>query len=210
MSDDNQEEHKVRYASEVIAELEKKIDILLASVQTIEATIRTLDMNYKISSNKLNSIIEVISKPQPPVNLSAHTSTTAPVLQSPKSTVILAEDTPQVAEVPTVRRRNKDEKPADAAKSIAVQQKVTRLVDGKQQPAFLASVEIRDLNNKVIKSTKTNASGVWNEVLPHGKYIVTIKRLGNSVSEALDITQKIEVSGDSNLQLQPIIHNPKS
>lgn len=115
MSDDNQEEHKVRYASEVIAELEKKIDILLASVQTIEATIRTLDMNYKISSNKLNSIIEVISKPQPPVNLSAHTSTTAPVLQSPKSTVILAEDTPQVAEVPTVRRRNKDEKPADAA-----------------------------------------------------------------------------------------------
>lgn len=213
MSDLNpEEEHKVRYASEVIAELEKKIDTLLTVVSNIEASIRILDMNYKITSNKLNSIIESINKtPTQSQVLSASTSNVTPKLtQSPKAAVILAEDFTQVSEVSTTKRKTKEEKVLDSNKSIAVQQKVVRMVDGKLKPEFLANVEIKDLNNKVVKITKTNSNGVWNEVLPHGKYIINIKKVGNAVSEPLDINQKIEVSGNSNLQLEQLVYTPKS
>jgi hypothetical protein len=83
-----------RKASDIILELENKIDILLGLC-------RTQDLNIKILSNKLNSVMELLNKKENKITIeTVNTSTSTPVIP------ISAESTLPMESFPKGFRRN--------------------------------------------------------------------------------------------------------
>ena len=144
MSTDNND----RKATDILLDLEAKIDKALAYLATI-------DMNHKLLLNKLNS-------------LSTKEPQDLPVQSPPKPEYVFSdvddpmedESIPPELEVdknPTGKRRAARGQNLDV-KMVPVQQKIT-YPDGSN--VCVAKVEIHDSTGKLVKQMRTNQVGKW-------------------------------------------------
>lgn len=86
---------------------------------------------------------------------------------------------------------------------VPVQQKC---VDAKSKAIFMASVEIiNPATNAVIEKTRTNAVGKWSASLPHGKYKVNIKKMGEDKKSKVDVSQELVIDDRTPNDLPMII-----
>lgn len=241
-------EEKTRKATDVILSLENKIDILLAINQS-------QDLNIKLLSNKLNSLIEKVEKLE-----FKEQNILQPNYQKPKSMgakIEAVDDFPlmkdfkiQVNENSVSSRRgnrspneevqdylnskkqepqeellwdpNRPKKPSippapESVKFVEVAPaKITtdrgeeinnslskvpviqRIVDKKNNKSvFMAEVEIKDLENKLIYKTKTSGTGKWEASILPGEYRVFIKKSSknaNNTIDRLEVVQDLTIS----------------
>jgi len=81
-----------------------------------------------------------------------------------------------------------------------------RFPDGK--PILLASIEILDLNDEILNRTRTNTKGSWKAPLLPGIYKIHLLKnyLGDDSKKPIDLTYEIEVSDDeeTSVTLPPI------
>lgn len=160
------DEKPIKKASELLVEINQKLDSLLGIVRNQDLLLKTL--NNRISKNS-QSI-------PPPENK---------IINS--STELVSDD--EFVQV------NTDEFNAEIQKSggkkVAVQQRVT-YSDGKN--ICLASVEITGDNLKSSKKLKTNAMGKWIAVLEPGNYVVRISKPANKNKQVITISSSFTVT----------------
>lgn len=105
------------------------------------------------------------------------------------------EDTASL-EFPTAKEKSKEK---NTDKQISVQQKIT---DIEGSNLFMANVEIFDLNDVLIKKTKTNQTGKWLAQLPVGAYNVNVTKVGANNKPSINVKYSIEITNEnSNLEL---------
>lgn len=214
-----------RKASDVLLELESKINTLLNLVSSQDLTIKLL-------TNKVNALTDSIKK----------TASAAP--EAPKFKIEAVEENKKVQYTPEFkiemdnsptgfRRTSRPETysndqtsspvfpmqlpkmdkvpeivvPAPQEKKSASNDKNTdanvnaipimqRVVDKNGKSIFLAEVEIINMNNgETVYSTKTNGTGKWMASLPVGNYRVFLRKRESSTKEKLEVSQDIQVDG---------------
>lgn len=223
-----------RKASDVLIDLELKINTLLQLV-------RSQDINIKILSNKLNALLD--SKPIENISMESENIT--------NKIQISAEDKLPIEQFPPALRRNSrpetynssnndqftDYKPTSDAEVIVdfkdkpikngfvkldlpneeVNDKNDqnhmvipvhqRVVDRNGKSVFLADVDIINLdNNKSVFKTRTNGTGKWMASLNPGNYNIIIQKRESVSKEKVKIEQSLTILPDSSLiELQMII-----
>lgn len=211
------EDVKIKKASEVLFDLDRKVNALMEMV-------RSLDLNIKTISNKLNllsksgQVNQVVSAPKfvaetdtisiPFSNKDVEFVQASPIVEdnfgdlgrrggrndiSHKSQPKPAKDiTPEVL-VPTYKKEVAfvdyvDTTPVNSDTLIPVFQKVQN-DDGKS--IFLAEVVIKNIKTNKIEKTRTNGAGKWSHSLPIGKYEITISKKLPNLKEKKEIKQTI-------------------
>lgn len=218
-----------RLASEVILELEQKINNILNIVQA-------LDLNIKIISNKLNSI-----------NISANSgkidqpqySASLPEDDDPKHIKVPASN-PEIIDPSKISNRrgsrhevydnSKPEAkikepeiivPINQKQEIIVNQSnqsnqkpienaipiMQRIIDKNGKSIFLANIEILDAENgSLVYKTRTNGTGKWMASLAPMKYKVLTSKLEQLTKEKITSLQEIIIDGKTSpLQLPDFI-----
>jgi len=201
-------------ASDVILEMNAKINSLLDMV-------RSLDLNMKIISNKLNLIQNKTS----PYVAETQVIKTAPTIISPDVELIKSNQLKEINNSESFSKRGSRNdvstekfiapKPIPAEKIIVSKKEevfkdynddpplvegalipVSQKVYGENgKPIFLAEISIRNTKTNKIVKTKTSGRGVWQMPLEVGKYeIIVGKRLVNS-KEKKEIKQIVVIDG---------------
>lgn len=226
-------ESNIRKASEIIVDLEVKVDKMLGLIQSLEYNIRLL-------SNKVSLLEEKLEKSNPIPKFSIEQ---ANVKDTPTETYFSPEEYLKVDEAPTgFRRTSRPEtfsnvpfmqqpqptkKPPSTAEILVKNQEPTppnvevntqkmyqntiptiqRVVDRNGKSVFLADVEILDTNtNNLVLKTKTNGTGKWMASLPIGDFKVILKKRNPISKEKEEVVQPLHVDGSkSPLELQTLI-----
>jgi hypothetical protein len=201
-------EKVVKKGSELLVEIDHKLDILLGIVRNQDLLLKTLNnkigkinviQNSTISNTNgtnTDSNIEYIkpieyNKPLLHIdtgtnNNSSLISDTGNIQHSQQKKELVSDD--EFVQV------NTDHFDAEIAKSggkkVAVQQRVT-YDDGKN--ICLASVEITGDNLKSSKKLKTNAMGKWVAVLEPGNYVVSVTKPGNKNKQNIALSRAFTV-----------------
>lgn len=222
-----------RKATEVLLELESKLDVLLNIV-------RSQDLNIKVLSNKLNALISAKTVPQgaptvevadskripgSPIQIPISAEDKIPVETSPQGfrrtsrpetysqPVAKTKIAPKIPEaeaiVPeqvttTSASKTKNSDKNPYVNSVPVQQ---RVVDQNGKSVFLADVEVIDIESgdKVAK-TRTNGTGKWMAALAVGNYKVVLTKREVLTKERVELVQNIKVDGrTSPLELPTLI-----
>lgn len=171
----NMEERK---ASDILLELELKID-------TILGLLKNIDFTNKIIMNRLSGAAS-------PLNQSEGEVAFAPA----KIDNFIPEfkDADQVkAESTKTRKSGK----------ITVQQPILH-PDGSK--VILGNIEIFDMSNKLVKKTKTNSLGKWSALLDIGKYLVKVTKVPTNGRPLLDKQYMIDInplSDETTMELEP-------
>ncbi len=191
-----------RTSSEVLLELEAKIDTILGYLKTI-------DLNNKIILSRLNKDNALAGKvvnpavPALPVQISALPRVEAFTGALPPSI------NKNVTSLPIKHPSSGDSLLKDLeTQFIEVQNDATKIIpqsgDGKKIPiqqkvlypdnkvVVLANIEIFDTNKNLIKKTKTNNVGKWNALLEPGAYVVHVFKSGTVDKPSID--RKFEIS----------------
>lgn len=219
-----------RKASEIILDLEAKIDQLILIV-------KTQDYNIKLLSNKMNEMIGTINNLPVDTKMNAAAPKfTATSTEENKSIFISKEDQipiennplgfrrtsrPETFEEKSVpkppqqkislpKQEQKQTKMApqsltkiDTNKKIPVQQRITNK-EGKA--IFNAEIEITENNSReTIYKGRTNSVGKWSAPLSFGQYQVHIRKSEAATKEKIDITQNLNVDGTKNPLDLPIM-----
>ncbi len=165
-----------RKASEILIELEGKINNILQLYQN-------MDNNIKLILAKLNSSEKrnkTETKFSPAVSSGPTLISTLPP-EPPKPS--LEEELPDFPEaLPKVM------------KAVLVQQ---RLNYNDQSPITLATYEIFDENHKSIRKSRTNSVGKWNATLAPGSYTIKITKNPSGIKPAINQEYKITIPQSS-------------
>jgi hypothetical protein len=206
-------EEDKRSATDILLSIEVKLNILDQRIQNSEYLLKSL----LSKANKTQSI-----PPQPTVqsNINKENFENRPKtnrffemaqdqgvdLDNPKAIYKPVESSEMVeSESRAPTRGQRGQKPNGGAK-ISVSQILSRGND----PLFLASIEILDLNDELIGQTRTNNKGRWMQALSPGEYQVHItKRFPpESGKKPIDTMYNINVpSTDKPYELDPHIVN---
>lgn len=210
-----------RKATDVILDLEAKVDALLS-------IIRAQDLNIKLISNKLNSILVLLENTKAPqyameapksndIKISSENNIltdNAPKgfkrgsrtenLPEPPKQIKITQDKPQEIIVPNKPEQAKQEEQIHNINKIPV---IQRVVDGKGSSIFLADVEIFQLDTgKSISKTRTNGTGKWMASLLTGDYKVIINKRDAMTKEKVKTEQIIRIDGNSStVELKTLI-----
>lgn len=210
-----------RKATDVILDLEAKVDALLS-------IIRAQDLNIKLISNKLNSILVLLENTKAPqyameapkandIKISSENNIltdNAPKgfkrgsrtenLPEPPKQIKIIQDKPQEIIVPNKPEQAKQEEQIHNINKIPV---IQRVVDGKGSSIFLADVEIFQLDTgKSISKTRTNGTGKWMASLLTGDYKVIINKRDAMTKEKVKTEQIIRIDGNSStVELKTLI-----
>lgn len=212
-----------RKATDVIIELEAKVNLLVA-------LLKSQDANIKILSNKLNAVMALLEKEQkkpyieqadrlPKMNNSfvpineevAVKVDSAPAgarrggrIESsvPDNNVFVMQDL-TAKPTPEIIIPKQEEKTVQSASSerkvntISVHQ---RVVNDSNKSVFLAEVTILSLkDNTQVYSGKTNANGKWASNLEVGDYKIVISKRDNVSKEKKIFDQKIKIDGNTSV-----------
>jgi len=186
---------KDRTVSEVILDLEKKID-------TLTKLYYNSDMLLKNILNKLNSNQENKSTiPQEIIKPSIKEEQTPDNFFTDSDSII------EESKAPTSKRR--DSRPESyklntPATPISNQDServpVMQLVkDYKNKNVFMAEVIVSDSDNNIVLKTKTNAAGKWQAYLKPDRYLVKVLKVDQSTKRQMEKTEIIIVSHDSTI-----------
>lgn len=228
-------DNNTRKASDILLELEAKIDILLN-------IIRVQDLNIKVLSNKLNSVMDTLKQNSTPPVISAvdqklqyqqmqqqlvnqipiSNEYNIEIDNSPKGysrtsrqETYIEQKSPAKQEikkeaeiiVPTNNFTDPDIKVNDITppKGYTIPV-IQRVVDKNGKSIFMADVEVFDsIGNTVIK-VRTNGSGKWQTSLQAGTYKVVIKKKALDEKDRVEISQNITVDKNSSkLELPQLI-----
>ena len=192
-----------RKATDVLIELERKVDNLTKYVQSI-------DVNIKLVMNRLNGV----GDSKPPAKTQPIVKRQEPIVQPGPTSCSTAPQTPGKAETgPTVESfiqvadngKKQVVKPNAVetfGKKSLVHQKVV-YADSKN--VILAKVEIFDDNGGLMGTSQTNMTGKWNVSLKPGKYLVHICKPGTSNRPQVDQKFSMDViASDTPIELDTL------
>jgi hypothetical protein len=173
-------------ASEILLELEQKIDLMLGYL-------KTSDLNYKLIIARLDKLASLINQ-TPSVSLPQTKILENKLIAKPavvefqevdenNSLIINEELQPQVG-----RRDLRTQ--GQSIKKIQVQQKIT-YSDGKV--VILANVEIFDSSNNLVKKTRTNSAGKWIANLDPGPYLIKIYKPPTSNKPVVERQYEVQI-----------------
>ncbi len=169
-----------RKATDVLLDLEKKVDLILGYLKTI-------DLNNKLILNKLNK------KAKSAAITVESTSVALPKVEAfldPQVLVNLEKRSKEESlTFPTVSESNLTEKPI-ITKKVSVNQKVLYPDD---KGVILANVEIYNLNQELVKKTRTNNVGKWATTLDPGKYKIHVYKTGTPEKPAVESQFEIDI-----------------
>ena len=156
-------------ASELLLELEQKIDLILGYL-------KTSDLNYKLIIARLDKLASSINQPIATTPVKPSMVPTVPQLTPriavPEFQEVDENNLPIINEELQPQSGRRDQRtPGQNKKKTQVQQKIS-YPDGKV--VILANVEISDGAGQVVKQTRTNHAGKWSAALEPGKYLVKI------------------------------------
>lgn len=203
-------------ATEVLFEINSKVDELLSYIKTENLARNILLERLRIVAENLEKLtVKTHIEKKPTLSVSAD-------FTSPTNPVVIKDKPKQLSDkiaVTTLSLKDKIKKAMDEAKEngnslefpaakekntekqISVQQKIT---DSEGSNIFMANVEIFDINDVLIKKTKTNQTGKWLAQLPVGTYNVIVTKVGANNKSPINLKYSIEVnssSENSNLEL---------
>lgn len=221
-----EQDPKPRAATDVLLSLETKVDQLMHLH-------RSLDLNIKILSNKLNQMITAITQipsdeaafdeiqgenlypAQPEVSIPLETET-VPVgfrrVSRPETYTEPGDKNKKNTPTPSL-----PQSPHYAAKegtSVTVHQPssanripiMQRIVDKHGKAIFMAEVEITNLSNNVVEAKiRTNGVGKWQASLTQGQYKVTLRKQQSQSKEKIEVSQNITVDDKTPSELQVLI-----
>jgi hypothetical protein len=143
-----------RKASDVILDLENKIEILIKKIDS-------QDLLLKAQHNKMNELFKILLKEKPKQNIKIIN----PEISAPKIPKIKEE----IKQEPIL----KIEDPKEEFKEYTDQKfKITqRVLDSNGKPVYMAAVQMINLaDNSIIARPLTKANGKFSIELPAGKY----------------------------------------
>ena len=209
-------------ATEVIQEIKNGVDEILAYI-------RNMDLKYTLMLDRLNKLsmpsTSVAASPQMPLQQSTKQQPTVesseidfPEYNVPEKTQVATnlksklqlaleqaekdqEDSDELSvdNNQSGKRRNLRQHAESQARQIPTQQRMT-YADGK--PIFMASVDIFDSGQRLIKQTKTNQVGKWLAPLSPGEYSVTVTKGGNSLKPKVELSYQVTIPNqDSTVDL---------
>jgi hypothetical protein len=208
---------KTRKATDVIIDLETKVDSLVGYI-------KNMDNNIKLLLGHINELKMV--GVNPPV-VAPNSSPPAVAKQAMKfeempktnifdglkeqagiqdnSTNNSIEEQPDdelIEEVVHTGERRGSRVATQSSNKISVSQQIF-MPDGS--PMFLASVEIMDFNGMLVKQTRTNTKGRWIAPLEQGNYSVhVVKRTSDNSKEPIELQFVVEIpSSEAPLELDP-------
>jgi len=172
-----------RKASDILVDLEKKVDVLIKLMSTYDLTAKLIlkrlnDM--QVSGPSVSVDTSKISSP-PNQQIQVATNQQQEKINSPQISI-------DVSKEPAARKRT-----SDTSKKIPVSQRIT---DNNGKDLFMADVIIYDENNTVVEKIKTNAVGKWQAHLSAGKYNVHISKIDNTTKKKIESLQEFEVSNE--------------
>lgn len=174
---------------------EKKITEVIQEIKTevseILAFIKNMDFKYTLLLDRFNKLVTQVTQKEvviPNKIQPVHDSEiTFPEYQSVQKKTVL-EQTPSLKskiklaleqarqDQPELSKNSNSQYLETQIRQIPTQQRIN-YSDGK--PVFMATVEIFDSNQNLVKQTKTNQVGKWLASLGTGEYIVKVTK-GNS------------------------------
>jgi hypothetical protein len=185
-----------RKASDIIVELEAKIDTLSRHIQNI-------DNNIKLILNRLsqNNTIKTPSLPPDSNEISGVKKSNLPEIypnvvagyygseeiKSDNIQPIKKVEEEKDFDFPQVETENSTTTPG---RKVAVQQRIT-YSDGKN--ICLANVEIKNASGVSIKKLRTNAMGKWIAVLEPGNYIVSVLKSANKTNPDVELSNSVVI-----------------
>lgn len=206
-----------RKASDILLELEEKINNLEKNMKNIENILQLQSFQFKLIIDNLNKL----SKQNQQANeliapVSSASSTMSAVsgaeslierknrLMSTHASSLLPKEL-SLKQPPSENANNQVF--VDGGKRVPITQKIV-LFDGNPLPA--ARVIIKNEKNEQIKTIETNNTGRWQTALPPGKYSINVfgKYMGGAI---LEFDQSFEVPDiSSTLELpQPQVYKRK-
>ncbi len=219
-----------RKASEVLLDLERKIDNILSIIMA-------LDLNIKVLSNKYTTLIsflqsQKITHDKAPIPIEINNDTqissefTIPIEQEPigirrtsrpdsfineslpatKQTIKKEETINTDIFVQTDNKNNINlNKPKNITQNTVPV--IQRVVNSLGKSLFLADVEIINIDTiELVAKTRTNGVGKWQFPLPVGSYRIIIKKFEQATKEKLEAIQEIQIDGQTSpLELSTII-----
>lgn len=211
-------EDKQRTSTDILLSIETKLDTLLKLYQTV-------DMNSKIQSNKLNSLIEIVntlpkqgkkspfvveavdtkpSQPSQPKKQESREQFSRTSRPETHSSPNVLPEPPQSSEVEFIEYVESTPPTTQFKKmSIPVSQ---RIVDDTNRAIFLAEVELHSLpDDKLVTKIKTNAVGKWSTTLGTGKYRVEIRKSASATRAKIEHTQFITIDDKSETLSLPLL-----
>jgi hypothetical protein len=201
-----------RKASDVLLELERKVDLILGYLKTI-------DLNNKLILNRLNrdAAAGVVASSPPPkpsglpraeafVDSSKSTLPSLPTMPERKVSgpplTFLSVSSDSGVEDPTILKqeiqlelqpkgqRRDIRTPLEPDKKVPVSQKVL-YPDGKA--VVLANVEIYNSAKELLKKTRTNNVGKWAATLDPGKYTIRVQKTGTNEKPAVERSFEVDI-----------------
>lgn len=214
-----------RKATDVLLQIESKVDellsyikadnlankIILERLRIVTESLEKLSLkpssvsvsdsgkkpNLSVSADFTKPTTNVGSEQQQQKQLSDKISVTTLSLKDKiKKAMDDAKEDTSSLEFPAAKEQSKEK---NTDKPISVQQKIT---DVEGSNLFMANVEIFDLNDVLIKKTKTNQTGKWLAQLPVGTYNVAVTKVGANNKPSINVKYSIEITNEnSNLEL---------
>ncbi len=173
-----EDKEEKRKASEVIIELERKIDLLI-----------------KMVANHSNNNVLILSKVNELNNKLDKAMFSDP---KPSDNVILNYETENIFTnheiIGTRRTARAEANPGlDSQVKVAVHQLV---MDLSEKPMILADVEVISDNNDIVVKTRTSASGRWQGALQPGKYTINILKRETGSRKRIEYKKEVVITGD--------------
>jgi hypothetical protein len=225
------EERKV---SDVVADLERKVDSALAYLKNLDATIKVLLGNINSLSMKLDGWTVPKSESHVPSVKDTGIINKDNFDSRPKTSKfadMAAQHGIQVEEPESInlgsvgiRQSNLPPDPSgydlveahsrpvhtqrgQRAQTAVTRVAVSQLLSQKDgTPLFLASIQVTNESGELVKQSRTNTKGRWNAALDPGDYYVRVlKRFSQEDREPLDVNYKIQVPPSSEMmELDPL------
>lgn len=185
-----------RKASDIIIELEAKVDVLSRHIQNI-------DNNIKLILNRLsqNNIIKTLSLPPDSNEIQGVKRSNLPEMHPNVVAGHYGSEETKPEDIQPVKKVEEEKDfdfpqvdDSDSLKSsgrkVAVQQRIT-YSDGKN--ICLANVEIKNSTGGSIKKIRTNAMGKWIAVLEPGNYIVSVTKSANKTNPNVELSYPVTI-----------------
>lgn len=210
MSENNTEPRK---ASEILLELEEKVDALKNSVGlynfNLNLILGTVNKTYALLANLTNANVGagMVQKPQLPP--SAPSVPAVPDLT--KISVPEGASVDVATEFLGKRRTERDNvspgapsltPPASEIKSDRKVPVMQRIQDNNKRDVFMAEVQIYSSNNELVSKSKTSATGKYQAQLVPGRYTVKISKVDPTTKKKAEAIQEIDVvNSDTTIML---------
>ena len=187
--------------SDIILDLESKIDYILESIKNIDFTnklilsklsknnlyVEKIDTSNQFTFNKKNeSGLDSVDQPNPS-HVKTDIKQADQVVFKDADEQVVFKDVDEIVETKKTRKSGK----------ITVEQFVS-YPDGTK--AVLVNVEIFNASNSLIKKSKTNSGGKWTALLDSGKYLIKLTKAPVNGKPAIQKQFEIDVvSNEQNI-----------